>query len=344
MEPRFDTLCSEARFDALGFSDVTCLKPEEKQKAVDCMDVVLTAFLKEIGFQYCILEQDIQLRKDLSNWSRESLESVCRSDCSTLDAVLDAGASCVEYFFPLAHHDTKLPMGKAMVATIALDDNFSDPESKERLSRFEYDFWQGVQHQDGWSKVYMDVIRDFVQHFGAKDHRLGTIGGHGLANYAEVCSIEDRFAAKLPPHLTYVPPGMKTNGCCPQGFASYFRNQSGIPEPVAMGIFKPSREVEVPLDFWITSMTDLTAFTNLTNDLLSYRKELLAGEDFNYISLQTQAKRQANIPSQFLSTHSSDGKWTVRDTICEALNDLYKAKHALDLAFVRFAEYGSLFI
>ena len=342
MGPKFDVLCSEARFDALGFSDVTCLKLEEKQLAVDCMDAALTAFLKEIGFQYCIIEKDTQLRKDLLTWSRESLESVCRSDSSILNATIEAGASCVEYFFPLAHHDTRLPMGKAMIATIAMDDNCSDPASKERLSRFQYDLWQGVQSQDGWSKMYMDVVKDFVKHFGAKDHRLGTIAGNSLANYAEVCSVEDRYAAKLPPHLTYVPPGIKANGCCPQGFPSYFRHQSGIPEPVVMGIFKPSREIEVPLDFWITSMTHLINFTNMINDLLSYGKELLAGETFNYISLETQAKRQANVPSQFPSARSSDGRWTVRDTVCEVLNETYKAKDALDLAFVRFAEYGFL--
>ena len=340
-ENTFDDLCSEAQFDTLAFSDVTSLNQEEKQAAAESMDIALAAILKKIGFRYYIAEHDTNLRSELYTWSRHNLQSVYKSNNMFFNTTVDTGAACVEYFYPLAHHDTRLQMGKALIATISMDDISGVLASREQLAHFQYDFWQKKQYQDGFLKVYMEVIGGFVEHFGAKDHRLGTMGGNDLANFAEACSIEDCFAAKLPPHLAYTPPGMRTNGCCPENFAFYFRSMTGIPRSIMLGIFKPSREIEVPLEFWITSMTNLMTCINLTNDLLSYRKELLDGETFNYMSLQTQAKRQANMPSQFLTTHSADEWWTVRDTICEAMNEVYKAKHALDLAFVQFAEYDS---
>jgi hypothetical protein len=94
----------------------------------------------------------------------------------------------------------------------------------------------------------------------------------------------------------------------------------------------------VPFDYWITSLPHLVRFTNFTNDLLSFQKEILAGRelDMNYMSLQVLARRQACVPSRFGTLGSL---WTYRDAICEVMDETYQTVYELDKAFTEFPKY-----
>lgn len=84
-------------------------------------------------------------------------------------------------------------------------------------------------------------------------------------------------------------------------------------------------------------MVPLMTFVNL----LSFPKEILAGEAHNYMSLQTQAKRQSGHPSAFPQEGNSGARWTFRNTSCETMDLLYDAICSLDKALIqshRFAE------
>lgn len=95
---------------------------------------------------------------------------------------------------------------------------------------------------------------------------------------------------------------------------------------------------------WITSVVPLTTFINLINDLLSFPKEILAGEAHNYMSLQTQAKRQSGHLSAFPQKGNSDTRWNFRDTLCETMDLLCDAIRSLDKAFILFHRSVELLI
>ncbi|KAH6609557.1 hypothetical protein Trco_002903 [Trichoderma cornu-damae] len=334
----FRALLAQPRFDSLNFADVGRLTEHEKAAALECMDAALAAFLSEIQFRHGFAKKDRELRDDLWSWSRENLAAVCVCEDKVLDRLLEDAADCVEYFFPCAHHDTRLQMAMGLAASLSIDDGVTSATSRKRLANFQYELWCGVpdSERDEWSKMYTKVIRNFVRYFGASDARMGTIGANGWANYVEASSLEESLSKSLPPHFSLVRPGTDGHGCCPDGFAYFFRILTGLPGPFILGMFKPSKDVQVPLEYWITSMAPLTTFINLINDLFSLPKELLAGETCNYMSLQTLARRQGGHPSAFPRQGDADTLWTFRDTICEAMDLLRDATGSLDRAFVQF--------
>ncbi|KAL6904963.1 hypothetical protein GGI43DRAFT_381353 [Trichoderma evansii] len=343
----FHNLLSQPQFDSLGFADVRHLTENEKADIVKCLDAALLSFLSEINFSHCFSQNDSKLRDDLWSWSKENLTGVCICEDKILNGILDEAAALVEYHYPHAHHDTRLQMAIGLAAGLTADDGVTPATSRKAFANFYYDLWCGVPDsgRDEWSKMYLNVIRNFVRHFGAIDPRMGTIGANGWASFAEASFMEDSMAKALPPHFSQIQPGMDDHGCCPGGFAYFFRTLTGLSGPLILGMFKPSFEMEVPLEYWITSIVPLTTFINLTNDLLSFPKEMLAGEAHNYMSLQTQAKRQSCHLSAFSQEGSSDVRWTFRDTICETMDMLYDAIRSLDKAFVQFHRHvGPLLI
>ncbi len=168
---------------------------------------------------------------------------------------------------------------------------------------------------------------------------MGSLSGTGWANFIEACALEHVFDTEQPPHLFYRSGNLKSHGCCPQGFASYFRQQSGFPLPMAIAAFKPSREEEVALEYLLPSMDQLVTFINTGNDLFSWPKEMLDGEVSNYMTLQTLSKRQGNSQTNFTPLGCNDELWTFRDTICETMTLLFDSTRALNKAFVEFPRY-----
>ncbi|PTB40911.1 uncharacterized protein TrAFT101_006062 [Trichoderma asperellum] len=334
----FHNLLSQPQFDSLDFADVRCLTEREKADIVECLDAALLSFLSEINFSHRFCQNDSKLRDDLWSWSRENLSGVCICEDEILKGILDEAAAIVEYYYPHAHHDTRLQMAISMAAGLTADDGVTPAASREAFAKFHYDLWCGMPDsgKDEWSKMYLNVIRNFARHFGASDPRMGTIGANGLAGFAEATFMEDSLAMALPPHFSQAQPGMDDHGCCPDGFAYFFRSLSGVTGPLMLGMFKPGRDLEVPLEYWITSIVPLTTFINLINDLLSFPKEMLAGEAHNYMSLQTQAKRQGCQLSAFAQEDDCDARWTFRDTICETMDLLCDAIRSLDRAFIQF--------
>ncbi|KAK7753980.1 hypothetical protein SLS62_004079 [Diatrype stigma] len=337
MEFSFQSLLSEPRFDVLDISHVTGLGHEQKLAVVECMNHALAVFLDKIGVQHKEEQRDEALRRDLRAWLTQNLVPVCACDGQVIDRVFDEAASCAEYFYPLSDHSTKVEMAIGLGVTIGMDDNVAGAATKSRFNRFQYDIWRGSNEQDEWAKMYTGFIRRFVEHFGAIDPRVGSLGANSWANYIEACFTEDVFAKQLPPHVSYLPTGATANRCCPSGFASYFRGFTGITTSFTVGIFKPSRQTEVPLEYWLPSINNLTGFMNLINDLLSWPKEVMAEEDYNYMSIQTLSHRQVKKPRIITSTSANTDDWTFRDTICETMDAAYQATQELDRAFVQFA-------
>ncbi|KII94515.1 hypothetical protein PLICRDRAFT_120583 [Plicaturopsis crispa FD-325 SS-3] len=66
-----------------------------------------------------------------------------------------------------------------------------------------------------------------------------------------------------------------------QRYPKFSRRMSGSPETYAVSIFPPA----LPLQSYIQAMPDLEVFINCTNDLMSFYKEELVGEQVNQVSL-----------------------------------------------------------
>jgi len=77
-----------------------------------------------------------------------------------------------------------------------------------------------------------------------------------------------------------------------KSYATFLRTMSGICESYAMFTFPP----EIPVKSYIQAVPEFCLAINYFNDILSFYKEELAGEDGNYISLEASQRGQAKIP------------------------------------------------
>ncbi|PHH88336.1 hypothetical protein CDD83_7676 [Cordyceps sp. RAO-2017] len=337
MDLTFEKLLSDPRYNQLMFYDVTALSPDQKLAVAECMSEVLSVFLSKVGYQYVSPSPDDRLRDDLLQWGQKHVAPISACGEEALRELFGLSTSITEHCYPLAEHESRLMIATASVAMISLDDQIIKPESRKHYNRFYYDMFLGSADTDGWSKLYSTVIRDFVHYFGAKDPRFGSLAGSGFASFAEATYTEEQLRSQLPPHLSHASPacGLAKNNLCPTNFAYYNRAITGVTTPYIVTMFKPCRDTEVPFEYWITSVANLIAWICLINDIFSFSKEVVAGENFNYISLQTLSKRQVGVPS----SSGADSLWTFKDTICETLDILYKCTQELDGAFIEFSKY-----
>ncbi|KAJ5972580.1 uncharacterized protein N7479_002498 [Penicillium vulpinum] len=219
------------------------------------------------------------------------------------------------------------------------DDIILDSEERESLCHFSFNHWQNLPQTNKWCKILAEGMRMCAEYFGSQDPLVGSFSGRSFSSFIDACAQEYRLEHELPVHIgNHGLSHPSSEGCSVELFPAYFRGSSGASLAYTVPIFKVSRDEEVPLCVWITAIPDIMKFINFVNDLLSCPKEILTGEAWNYMTLQTQVKRQAGRLTKYSSKHNK--LWTFRDTVCEMLEELQRTTLALDHAFTKCIRTG----
>ncbi|KAJ7469356.1 hypothetical protein B0H11DRAFT_2044061, partial [Mycena galericulata] len=114
------------------------------------------------------------------------------------------------------------------------------------------------------------------------------------------------------------------DGLAPK-FPHYLRSKSGIAEAYAAGIFKASKDQNIPLERFIRVSPDLTFSIEVMNDILSFHKEELAGETYNLIHLRTRSLSLSGARGSGIA-----GEWTPYDTLHLLCEEVKETTHRID--------------
>lgn len=327
-------LFSQNDFACLDFDDVALLDKVQRQAVIGSMDQIIGYLFRAIDFQFIVRPKDVAFRGDLWAWGYSRLTKVT-PDNAYLDLLLETAASLMEYFYPSTCHHARMCTGKATAAAVLADDLVEKPGGLELFDYFSQRYLRGLPQPEGLCAALADGINDCDEFYGSKNPRVGSYEVMGwLAGMDAFCE-EARFAQELPGQFTSNRVGDGGTAWSVEKLPQYHRHLAGLVSVYIVPIFKPSHEVEVPSDLWISGIPDLSQFLVLVNDLLSFPKEVLALENFNYLSLITRARRQAGRTSLF---DSNDGLWTFRDTLYEAFDQLLSVTASLDKLFITYAE------
>ncbi|MCJ1264860.1 hypothetical protein MMC22_004735 [Lobaria immixta] len=325
---------SQDSFACFDFDDVALLDSVQRQAVVGSTEQLLGYFLRAIDYQHIIRPKDVAFRRDLRAWADSRLTKAT-TDNAHLETDLDTAASCMEYYYPSACHESRMCTGTTTSAIVLADDLVGHRGGLEQFDHFSQRYLRGLSQPEGLCAAFSDGIKDGDKFYGSKNPRLGSFQVLGwLAGIDAICE-EARFAQELPSQFVRNGSRDRRTEWSVEMMPYYLRNLAGVPNSFIVPIFKPSLDVEVPLDFWISAIPDLSLFICVLNDLLSFPKEVLELEDFNYFSHVTRARRQVGRTSLF---SSNDGLWTFRDTIYEASDQLLSCIAALDKLFITFAE------
>ncbi|RDH37738.1 hypothetical protein BDQ94DRAFT_166899 [Aspergillus welwitschiae] len=327
----FFSALSRPEYGCLEFHDEVGLSDQQRQEVFQCVRKCLFLLLEGIGHQHQSIPADKRLRHDLENWVQEHLAHLFPEKRQALQAIVQTSEQVAEYFYSHCSHETKLVMAITTVILFSSDDNsILSPDERNRLSYFSCNDGHSPPDATPWTAVLTHGLQLGAEYFGSQDPLVGSLSANAIRGFTEACTMEYRMEqGELPVHLaTHGRLHPSSEWCAAAAFPGYLRSMSGISFHYIPPIFKHSRTEEVPSPYWIALAPVLRNFIDYTNDLLSYPKEVLAGETRNYLLLATRTRRIAGRPSRF-----GPELWTFRDTFCETLENVQKIVFSLDRAF-----------
>lgn len=325
---------SKDDFDCLDFDDVALLDKAQRQAVLASMDQILRHLFRAIGYQHIVRPKDVAFRRNLWAWGYSRLTKVM-PDNARLDMLLDTSAAIMENFYPNACDEAKMCTATASAAAILSDDLVEKPGGVDHLRHFSQRYLRGLPQPEGLCTVLADTIRDSDEFYGSRNPHVGNYSVMGWLAGIDIFCEEARFPQELPGQFASNCSRYHRTEWSVEKLPWLIRSLNGLASSYVVPIFKPSHNVEVPFDLWISAIPDLIQFICLVNDLLSFPKEALALENYNYLSLITRARRQVGRTSLF---DSNDGLWTFRDTLYEAFDQVISHTAELDNLFITFAE------
>ncbi|KAJ5729913.1 uncharacterized protein N7483_004421 [Penicillium malachiteum] len=338
MRVDFHYLLSSEEFECLDFHDLTALGPEERQTVARALRKPLALLLDNVDYQHHQAPADTKLRQDLLDWLKENgIMAMFPGKEQRLQFIIDCSAESSEYYYPLPlwKHDTRLVMAIVTALYVLSDDDaVLNPDERKSLASFSFNHFQHLTENSQLCIAIGKALAMVVDHFGSQDPLVGSRCGQSFTGFFDSCAEEERLEHELPIHLSHghhKRPHSSSQRCSAEEFPTHLRVSTGSALLYVAPIFKKGRTDEVPYMFWISTIPDMCYFINNVNDLLSFPKEVIAGETWNYMSMTTRTKRQAGRQSMFKSKHGT--LWTYRDTLCETLSGLRQRSIALDEAF-----------
>jgi hypothetical protein len=340
MKADFSDILSSSEFDCLDFHDPSKLNQHEKTHVAQCVRNLTFLLLKDIGYEHHYIPAEKTIREGLQTWSEENMMHLIPEKRQALQEIMNLGAGCGEYFYHLCQDETKLVIAIVTTIMIASDDGIVlSSDIRDGLSYYSCNQWQNLPQVNDRCTALTKAHKMSTEYFGSQDPLVGGMFSGSFGSYIDACAHEARMEYELPLHLgNHGASHPLSEGCSVESFPSYFRASSGVPLVYIISMFKVSRHEEIPLRLWTPLIPDMIIFIDYINDLISCPKELLAGETWGYLSMQTQTKRQAGRPSKYKS--KKDGLWTFRDTLCETLQQVQSVTLSLDQAFTQCIEGG----
>ncbi|KAJ5101691.1 hypothetical protein NUU61_003913 [Penicillium alfredii] len=294
------------------------------------MDDILDLFFQITHCTYLRLEKDKHLRKELWGWAEKELTRATSYDMETLDPILEAAATFTESCYPLASNEMKFSMSKGTASIVSLDSFLIHPRVQENLAESQKRLVAGLEPLDDFSAAYSTFTKEAAQLYGSINPLVGMLASNGWNQHLEGWCLEGQMQDTYRYTQSGGGSSQSLRICQLEDFPYYLRSITGVPIPYIIGIFKPTRELEVPYTLWMSCFPALKVFACLTNDLFSYPKELLAGERFNYMNIQTKTKQDAGCKSQFVENMP----WTFRDTLYETVTRAANCVHAINEVFL----------
>ncbi|EGN97888.1 hypothetical protein SERLA73DRAFT_74141 [Serpula lacrymans var. lacrymans S7.3] len=314
----------------------------------------LQLLLREIGYRYeAPLPTNPGFHESFHEWFKTTLGPALSWDSNKLHNLEKASSSLAERAYPFADTEMNLLMGKLIAIALSFDDSIKDDEMYTSMAGFTQRVYLGMAQPPGVLAIYHGVLKELSIVY-EEDTLLMGLAVVPWITYVDGCLMEKRLltvdavvrASPLDMGYQHLleqqhhfqrslpsPKGARIGPKCDgdkQGmlpiplkgdavnFPRYLRLKTGISESFVAAIFKANRGQKLPLTRYLHALPDLVFQIEMMNDLLSFHKEEIDGEQYNVIHLRTQALRSA-------SKKGSQGReWTLMDTfnlLCDEVRD-----------------------
>lgn len=339
------SLLSHADYDCFDFHDLQSLSQNQRDSVANTSLEILHWFLDALPHHNSVAPSNEALRKGVLEWAEKNVvPKVTKPDHCR--AVFRMAALASERLYPLGSDQTRLKMSifTGMLAYIddeVTTDSPSSQQNTESMSFFNNTLTH-VPQDSSWWPLFEQVIEDLAAYLGSKDPLIGNWVLNSIHAGVNATALEHRVSHDTPVHFQDPSHGGFLPSSATEAFPPYMRSMVVNPLVYTVPAFIVSPEVQVPLSYWVSVAPQIGRYVAFINDLLSFPKEIRAGEEWSYLSMTTRARRQAGKPSRFSRKGAAGGDslWTFRDTLHEAIEEALKVTAGVDQAFARFDKPG----
>ncbi|KAJ7251705.1 isoprenoid synthase domain-containing protein [Mycena rebaudengoi] len=227
----------------------------------------------------------------------------------------------IERAYPHASTQLKLLFAKLTAIVTLIDDSIDDEVVHEQIVQFSRRLYRGEAQQNGMLVLYHATIQELSEMYG-NDSVLRGLAIVPWINYLDACLMEKQilnaeveihrlFSTKPEPLIAFYP--------------HYLRSKTGVAEAYVAATFKATKEQSLPLTRYMKTIPDFAFYIEAMNDLLSFHKEEIDRETYNFIHLRTRTMAASGARGT-----GDSGEWTCHDTISLVCGEIKTAVHRID--------------
>ncbi|KAJ7618740.1 hypothetical protein FB45DRAFT_755883 [Roridomyces roridus] len=304
---------------------------------------IVQNLLLDIGYRYepCP-PYDPEYWGPFHHWMLHTLGPVSTWNIKQLTELEHSSGGIIERSYPYTSIPFKLLFAKLTAIAILIDDSLEDDRVNAEIVRFSHRIYLGEKQPDGMLELYHANMKELSDMYG-DDTVLRGLALVPWINYIDACLIEKQIVVAMVGFWVYGPRWMQTLGLWTDLLSNcafnrshvfggliprsphYLRSKSGLAEAFAAGIFKVTKDQQIPISKYIRVLPDLTFFIVIMNDILSFHKEQMDEETYNLIHLRTRALSSTGVQGTGVS-----GCWTAFDTLDLLCREIREATRRID--------------
>ncbi|KAJ7636366.1 isoprenoid synthase domain-containing protein [Roridomyces roridus] len=283
---------------------------------------VVQSLLLDIGYRYEPFPQyDPEYWGPFHHWMLHTLGPVSTWNLKQLTELEHSSGGIIERAYPHTSTAFKLIFAKLTAIAILIDDSIEDDRVNSEIVRFSHRLYLGEKQPEGMLELYHANMKELSDMYG-DDTVLRGLAIVPWINYIDACLMEKQIFMAMREEVGANAGSL--DGLAVK-FPHYLRSKSGIAEAYAAGIFKVTKDQNIPISKYIRVLPDLTFFIEVMNDILSFYKEEMAQETYNLIHLRTRALSSTGVHGSGVS-----GDWTAFDTLDLLCCEIREATRRID--------------
>ncbi|KAJ7120921.1 isoprenoid synthase domain-containing protein [Mycena epipterygia] len=230
-----------------------------------------------------------------------------------------AAGSISKRTYPYASTELQLLFAKITVLGLLIDDSVQDEAVCAEIAQFSHKLFLGEPQGNRMLALFHATLKELSSVY-ENNEVLRDMAVIPWIAFLDGCLMEREMfmSQREAPKATYL------EGLAPT-FPRYVRVKGGASESYVAGIFKATKEQNLPFSKYIKAVPDAIFISDVMNDILSFHKEELAGETYNFIHLRTRSLSSAGKRGSGVA-----GEWTTDDTFHLLCQEVLEATRRVD--------------
>ncbi|KAJ6495151.1 hypothetical protein C8R45DRAFT_1052766 [Mycena sanguinolenta] len=257
----------------------------------------------------------------LHQWIFHTLGPTSSCGQKRLAELENAAGSISRRTYPFESPELQLLFAKTTALGLLIADSIQDEAVCAEIARFSHKLFLGESQGNPLLALFHATLKELSAVY-ENDEVLRDMAVVPWIAFIDGCLMERQMFISQRPRS---PIWKGSHRCCKDRtnrvIIPHAHPKGGASESYVAMIFKATKEQNFPLSKYIKAVPDVVFISDVMNDILSFSKEELAGETYNFIHLRTRSLSSAGERGSGVA-----GEWTTDDTL-QLCKEVLEATH-----------------